>query len=312
VLHGSDKQNVPLSPSGRDLVKSVQRPLILNLVRIFQDMTNHEESVDGLHESQLVLYLSFLCHSPNPEAFEQGDVSEFFHLLLDQIDSELTGSQSAFGRNASSPLIDLCRGLVQRTHRCANCDYKVELDESPFLEFPLEYPKNRLFANHFINKESAERVWKIDHPTINDCLSYSLEPRSLPGQACAKCGTKQITEVRQLSSAPNLLGINLSPVTVLKGRSAKLTDRRITLSASIPLSVASRAYNLCGVIMHHGKSNASGHYSCYSLRETGWKHFSDTRVSDLSRYSTMTLIDQIHRGDKSSQACFAYYIAQGF
>ena len=315
LLHGSEGQNVPLTPSGRELVGSVQRPLVLNLGRIFQDMLSREENLDGLHESQLVLYLSFLCHSPNPEAFEQGDVSEFFHLLLDQINTELVGSQSSFGRNNSSSVIDICRGFVHRTSRCISCHFQEDLGESPFLELPVEYPGCRLFVNHFINKISGERVWKVDHPNIIDCLSYSLEPlrtEKSKGEGCHRCGRIEYEQMRRLSSAPILLSLNLSPVTVIKGRSAKLTDRKILLTATIPDVVTSRPYNLCGVIMHHGKSNTSGHYSCYSLRTSGWKHFSDTRVTDLSKYSTNDLIDLIHRADKSTQVCFAYYLAEGF
>ena len=256
-----------------------------------------------LHESQLVMYLSYLCHSPRPEAFEQGDVSEFFHILFEQLDSDVRSVR---------PGLDLvsqfCQGSINHSIHCSTCKLSEVGAVTQFLEFPLEYPALRLHVDHFINSETGASAWRPSSPDVLDCIEYSLERMhaSSSTRFCSACGgTNLALGSVSLASPPSLLVLRLSPVTLMNGMAVKTSEKRIRLIESMELG--SGLCELVGVIVHHGKAVSAGHYSCYSLRDNGWKHFNDSTVDDMSRYSTGEIIAIIERESGKAHPCLAYY-----
>ncbi len=305
----------PLTPSSSTLLNSIQQPLVLNLIKVFGDMKNATGNLASIYESQLALYLSFLCHSPTPEAFDQGDVSEFYHSLINQIQSELSTTTMILGRRMTPAVLDLCRGSVGRWSSCTKCGYKSETEQFPFLEFPLMFPSSKVFAHHYIDASTRQSVWKVSEPDVMDCLLFSLA--SYAGERkvepCPICGGSDSIKKRcNLSLLPQLFVLNLTSAFTDFALSRKKDRRQMILLEQFQMPTLMHAseasYSLSGVIMHHGKTSLTGHYSCYSLRYNGWMYFNDADVRDLSRFPTQQIIDQVCDDNKNSQPCFAYYL----
>jgi ubiquitin carboxyl-terminal hydrolase 8 len=244
---------------------------------------------------------------------EQMDMSEVFHVLLENFEKEWENEAGAAtppwkvktGANATTPqfrvMCDLAHdawmrfmakvpngwshlmnGLQVGQVVCENCNH-VYHNFEPFSALSLEVP----------------RPPKGESVQLGDCFKQYLEPEKLEGGwKCDKCGACKAEKLTRFWSAPNVL------VIVLKRFRYRSDGRleKVHVPVNIPetfkflpgteLSGESKTYHIRAIGCHFGSLN-SGHYTALAPYANKWHHFDDLSVSPIEN-ADMALKNNIH------------------
>ncbi|KAK3809584.1 MAG: hypothetical protein J3Q66DRAFT_72707 [Benniella sp.] len=145
--------------------------------------------------------------------------------------------------------------------------------------------------------------------TIEDALSNSTLPEVLDGYTGEKGGMPvEATKKTFIEHAPPVLVLHLKRFIYKDGGTQKLhkdvgykamlhLDPRFISPTRRPSSAI--PYKLFGVVYHHGRTAAGGHYTCDVLRQNDeWLHIDDTNITVISEADVTTPTDGTGHGPK--------------
>ena len=257
----------------------------------------------------LPLYLAFQAMSQSAEVFEQTDISEFLHFVLDRMHSEFFTSFQPSRRLASVTFTDsslwteIFRStLITRNFCHSNClpvmtptpAIEISLD-IPILRIPLIGRKTRKFLPVPFNLE--------------DLIAGFCEPRS---HACSRCGMEGGSET-YFGSFPETLVINLGRAKFDMDNGSSKNRAFVEIPEKLDISqfhgidpsaptVSPAPYSLNAFVIHHGRGSDSGHYTSVTNRQGEWWRFNDMEISKLK--SVRSLLDSL---SGLSHPCLLFY-----
>ena len=247
--------------------------LIQNVAHVFSELS----ALNSHPVNPFSLYASYLSQVPSAELFEENDAGEFFHILLERISLEAS-------QNHLPSVSSIFESSLVVDYECGFCR-----ETSSFVEFHLEIPRQKIYTEYFVNKNTGDGVWRIVPPDVEDCIDFSLRKDAQNGKC--KCANESFPNRVKFGSLPNTLVINVNRVAFNGGKSSK-DSGHIQISPNIDMTpfvhpeYPGALFSLTAVVVHHGKYAGTGHYSVYSKRDTGWCHFNDTEFTDISLKST--------------------------
>lgn len=258
--------------------------------------------------SPMSVYLSYLAVSPFPEPFEQADVAECFHTLVDNlhnefvraIDPKIDMGSVSFDPVYSSEVSDIFRGFIEVQSQCGQCGYLSEASTNPFIELQVDIPKTTINAEYFVNKYTLEGKWRVRPVSIADCVKYAT--RNVAGSSCLFCSSRDVVNMTRVTTFPSVLVLNVNRARFSAGKASKNTSH---IEVSSDLIVGSSRYSLAAIIVHQGGGSQGGHYSCYSKRESGWKYFNDSSVRSIG--SVEDVQASIAKQARYLQPCLVFY-----
>ena len=226
---------------------------------------------------------AFTRIQPKFRGYEQQDAQEFFQYLINALHDEVnTGSFGSSSRNSKSPkssteaweryrmledspFVDLIAGQLSSTVTCSICG-NASTCWDPFWDLSLPLPNN------------------VRETDIERCLKEFTALEELSRDELAKCDRcdKPTKSTKRLSieKAPQVLILHLKRFS---NDGYKLTMPRVIANERI--ATRSKHYSLSSVVLHHGSSIRSGHYTAYSLHGSKWFHFNDERVTEIKNFS---------------------------
>lgn len=268
--------------------------------------------------------------------FEQQDPNEFSRLFFDMMHNAFQKEGSSDGPSGLPELLpDLFQGTIQNSIICQKCTNHSDRKEA-FMDLNLP-----------ISAEEEQRTQRTGKQSILEMLSIQTQPQLdvqllfdqycrdevLEGDNqyyCEHCGSKQNAIRRvKFTKVPPLLNIQLSRYIFDMKTFAKkkvsdkvLLPRQITVQADTedPSNPGKRAYLLCAVMIHRGKSAYSGHYVAQAMDWTTgyWFDFNDTHVKLLkdgpeSSFDPSKNSGRAPRGvTGSGDAYNLYYVEESF
>ncbi|KAF9173315.1 hypothetical protein BGX20_003539 [Mortierella sp. AD010] len=139
--------------------------------------------------------------------------------------------------------------------------------------------------------------------TIEDALRNSTIPEVLDGFTSSEKGGIQVEATKKIfiEHVPPVLVLHLKRFIYKDGGTQKL-HKQVGYKAALNLqpeliSPARRPstaipYKLFGVVYHHGRSAAGGHYTCDVLRQNNeWLHIDDTNITVISESDVTIEVD---------------------
>ena len=262
------------------------------------------------------LYLSYLSHAPYMEAFEQNDVAECFHILIDRVSTEVKKAVAdGVGHgDTGGEIARIFRGTTKSHSRCGQCSLEADEACHPITEIQLDIPARQISAEYYINLTTHQGEWRAKPVDIADCVQYTLSVSGNRGMPCHLCGSTNVVTRSSLTTLPPILALNLNRAHFNGGKASKMT-LHVELPPELDMqrfmsdcdANVCTLYELVAIIVHEGSGSTGGHYTCYSKRESGWKHFNDAVVTDLSSRTTQEVISMVAKQSKHSQPCLLLY-----
>ncbi|KAF8970761.1 hypothetical protein BGZ46_010392 [Entomortierella lignicola] len=138
--------------------------------------------------------------------------------------------------------------------------------------------------------------------TIEDALLNSTMPEVLDGfTSSEKGGPVEATKKIFIEDVPPVLVVHLKRFIYKDGGTQKLHKQvgyKATLNLQPEIISPSRRrssaipYKLFGVVYHHGRTAAGGHYTCDVLRQNDeWLHIDDTNITVISEADVVVEVD---------------------
>ncbi|KAF9418019.1 hypothetical protein BGZ76_004458 [Entomortierella beljakovae] len=140
--------------------------------------------------------------------------------------------------------------------------------------------------------------------SIEDALLNSTIPEVLDGFTSSEKGGIPVEATKKIfiEQVPPVLVIHLKRFIYKDGSTQKLLKQvgyKATLNLQPEIISPSRRpssaipYKLFGVVYHHGRSAAGGHYTCDVLRQNDeWLHIDDTNITNISENDVVVTVDQ--------------------
>lgn len=204
----------------------------------------------------------------------QQDAQEFLQLVLLSLQKleALSSTENKKRSNMPTPLSETMSGTTHVTRTCTVCK----------------------------SATTTEYTWNVltlylaaTCGTLSDCFENISKKETLNGSdmvSCENCNRKTKTfEQSRIISAANLLVVHLNLTTLNKKGTCKLR-KTVSVPTIHPLKLYSPAtkrsrkvnYELNAVVLHHGASMHSGHYTCYVRNQNDqWYLCNDDRVSQV-------------------------------
>jgi ubiquitin C-terminal hydrolase len=241
----------------------------------------------------MALYLSYLSIAPHAVAFEQSDVSEFFHFIINELHKLLPNSLAIES--------DMFQGSLTTDRFCYNCPDKASCTTVPFIELQTVIPSMKLTAEYF----KQPTGWRLRDIDIVDCLRSRFKDTI---SECKSCGGELVEQVG-ITRLPKILGINLNRVRMDGSKVTSLVHVSPEIDISDfykPNNQIATQYRLCGIIVHRGGRSSGGHYSCYiPARRDMWMHMDDAIVKSCGTLDNVLV--ELGNRSKNSQACMVFY-----
>ena len=183
--------------------------------------------------------------------------------------------------DAVTPFMQMFHGSMVQHITCTNCS-KVSTSLQPFNDIGLD----------------------IDHVrTLNDAINLYFKAKRLD-EGSKKTNVYKCTACQRNVEATQKFSISeLPPVLCLQlkrfGKNNRKLARDIKISKNLDLSpyfdgsVGSKNYSLSSLIIHHGGSRNSGHYTaiCKNISDNNFSHFNDETVTLLSEEQVLQRLD---------------------
>uniref|UniRef100_A0A8C2ECV5 Ubiquitin carboxyl-terminal hydrolase n=1 Tax=Cyprinus carpio TaxID=7962 RepID=A0A8C2ECV5_CYPCA len=241
---------------------------------------------------------------PSFRGYQQQDAHEFLRYLLEHLHREMQGSKNGspspaltdflFSRNGTSTIVtSVFGGVLQNEVYCLICGTESRKFD-PFLDLSLDIPSQ--FRIKFTKDQEPGPTC-----TLNDCLQSFTDLEELDETElymCHKCKTRQkSTKKFWIQKLPKVLCLHLKrfhwtaflrnkidtyvefPMRGLDMKSFLLEPENSLLENCL--------YDLAAVVVHHGSSIGSGHYTAYGLHEHRWYHFNDSTVTLVSEEAVL-------------------------
>uniref|UniRef100_A0A8C2EE20 Ubiquitin carboxyl-terminal hydrolase n=1 Tax=Cyprinus carpio TaxID=7962 RepID=A0A8C2EE20_CYPCA len=244
--------------------------------------------------------------------YQQQDAHEFLRYLLEHLHREMQGSKNGSPSPALSPdrpkhaseskccingtstiVTSVFGGVLQNEVYCLICGTESRKFD-PFLDLSLDIPSQ--FRIKFTKDQEPGPTC-----TLNDCLQSFTDLEELDETElymCHKCKTRQkSTKKFWIQKLPKVLCLHLKrfhwtaflrnkidtyvefPMRGLDMKSFLLEPENSLLENCL--------YDLAAVVVHHGSSIGSGHYTAYGLHEHRWYHFNDSTVTLVSEEAVL-------------------------
>ena len=189
----------------------------------------------------------------------QEDAHEFLRALLDAAEPGFAPLEAPSSK--ANPVSAIFGGRASSTLCCPKCGYKSATEE-PFLDLSLE-PK----------------------PSLARALDAFTAPEKLDAKNAWRCGgcSEPVRATKRLgvAAAPEALVVHLKRFDA-RGRVARKVDAHVAFGARLELKTTdggAASYGLVGVLVHHGQSTHSGHYTAFCRTRSGaWSSFDDDAV----------------------------------
>uniref|UniRef100_A0A8C2EDB1 Ubiquitin carboxyl-terminal hydrolase n=1 Tax=Cyprinus carpio TaxID=7962 RepID=A0A8C2EDB1_CYPCA len=249
---------------------------------------------------------------PSFRGYQQQDAHEFLRYLLEHLHREMQGSKNGSPSPALSPdrpkhaseskccingtstiVTSVFGGVLQNEVYCLICGTESRKFD-PFLDLSLDIPSQ--FRIKFTKDQEPGPTC-----TLNDCLQSFTDLEELDETElymCHKCKTRQkSTKKFWIQKLPKVLCLHLKrfhwtaflrnkidtyvefPMRGLDMKSFLLEPENSLLENCL--------YDLAAVVVHHGSSIGSGHYTAYGLHEHRWYHFNDSTVTLVSEEAVL-------------------------
>ncbi|KTG35922.1 hypothetical protein cypCar_00018185, partial [Cyprinus carpio] len=268
---------------------------------------------------------------PSFRGYQQQDAHEFLRYLLEHLHREMQGSKNGSPSPALSPdrpkhaseskccingtstiVTSVFGGVLQNEVYCLICGTESRKFD-PFLDLSLDIPSQ--FRIKFTKDQEPGPTC-----TLNDCLQSFTDLEELDETElymCHKCKTRQkSTKKFWIQKLPKVLCLHLKrfhwtaflrnkidtyvefPMRGLDMKSFLLEPENSLLENCL--------YDLAAVVVHHGSSIGSGHYTAYGLHEHRWYHFNDSTVTLVSEEAVLKakayILFYTERSDQESPA----------
>uniref|UniRef100_A0A8C1KGQ0 Ubiquitin carboxyl-terminal hydrolase n=1 Tax=Cyprinus carpio TaxID=7962 RepID=A0A8C1KGQ0_CYPCA len=268
---------------------------------------------------------------PSFRGYQQQDAHEFLRYLLEHLHREMQGSKNGSPSPALSPdrpkhaseskccingtstiVTSVFGGVLQNEVYCLICGTESRKFD-PFLDLSLDIPSQ--FRIKFTKDQEPGPTC-----TLNDCLQSFTDLEELDETElymCHKCKTRQkSTKKFWIQKLPKVLCLHLKrfhwtaflrnkidtyvefPMRGLDMKSFLLEPENSLLENCL--------YDLAAVVVHHGSSIGSGHYTAYGLHERRWYHFNDSTVTLVSEEAVLKakayILFYTERSDQESPA----------
>ncbi|XP_074595691.1 ubiquitin carboxyl-terminal hydrolase 2-like isoform X1 [Brevipalpus obovatus] len=260
------------------LAKSDRGTLNMALRRLFEeinDSNNHTVNPSSFRNSFTRVQSKF-------RGYEQQDAQEFFQYLINALHDEVNLARSSstprtyrspkssseawdqYKSLENSSLVDMMAGLLSSTVTCSICGNS-SICYDPFWGLSLPLPVG-------VRETNAEK-----------CLKEFTALEELSRDELAKCErcNKPTKSTKRLAieKAPPVLVLHLKRFS---NEGYKLVLPKVIASERI--FTKSKCYTLNSIVLHHGGSIRSGHYTSYGRHGSKWYHFNDERVSELKNF----------------------------
>ena len=182
--------------------------------------------------------------------------------------------------DAVTPFMQMFRGSMAQHITCTNCS-NVSTSLQPFNDIGLDIDPVR---------------------TLNDAIHLYFKAKRLD-EGSKKTNLYKCTGCQRNVEATQKFSISeLPPVLCLQlkrfGKHQKLAkdikiSKNLDLSPYFDGSVGSKNYSLSSIIIHHGGSRNSGHYTaiCKNISDNNFSHFNDATVTSLSEEQVLQRLD---------------------
>jgi len=232
---------------------------------------------------------------PTFKNYPQQDAEEFLIYLLDRLHYELTvNSQKDFFSpqekiETNSIITDIFQGKLQSQLKCLVCNYSSKRVEQ-FLDLQINIPVISLAKRKTKKKEKISE--DIPSCSLEDCLASFTADEVIEGKIwfCEHCNMKQdALKSVKVNCLPNVLCIVLKRFCWTTTTRAKINTIVKFPLRSLDMKVFSSdnhtIFDLESIIVHHGISFQSGHYTCYAFNQESdsWIHFNDSRVTIVNK-----------------------------
>ena len=233
------------------------------LSTLFMSMTNND---DMTFISPWVCYQAIInterCRALHMNKNQQEDVHEFFILLLEHFQDELTKIAEVFN------LIHVFNIFLRSTITCQGCSRIVE-ERQWYWNLTLHFP----------------RVPHSQELNIYSLLDAYFGVEIVGDYTCSQCHLLGRTDKKiSMIKAPQVLLIQVVRFNI---RLQKINDFvKFPLQLTTPHisngNEQSFSYQLRGLIVHVGSSLNSGHYICYFYNKGNWYKADDRKITLVS------------------------------
>ncbi|XP_052399675.1 ubiquitin carboxyl-terminal hydrolase 3-like [Carassius gibelio] len=222
---------------------------------------------------------------PSFRGYQQQDAHEFLRYLLDHLLSKTNGT--------STIVTSVFGGVLQNEVYCLICGTESR-KFYPFLDLSLDIPSQ--FRIKFTKDQEPGPTC-----TLNDCLRSFTDLEELDETElymCHRCKKRQkSTKKFWIQQLPKVLCLHLK-----RFHWTAFLRKKIDTYIEFPMrgldmksfllepenSLPDRClYDLAAVVVHHGSSIGSGHYTAYGLHEGRLCHFNDSRVTLVSEEAVL-------------------------
>uniref|UniRef100_A0A8C1ZY72 Ubiquitin carboxyl-terminal hydrolase n=1 Tax=Cyprinus carpio TaxID=7962 RepID=A0A8C1ZY72_CYPCA len=257
---------------------------------------------------------------PSFRGYQQQDAHEFLRYLLEHLHREMQGSKNGSPSPALSPdrpkhaseskccingtstiVTSVFGGVLQNEVYCLICGTESRKFD-PFLDLSLDIPSQ--FRIKFTKDQEPGPTC-----TLNDCLQSFTDLEELDETElymCHKCKTRQkSTKKFWIQKLPKVLCLHLKRFHWTAFLRNKI-DTYLLYMISHFILLENCLYDLAAVVVHHGSSIGSGHYTAYGLHEHRWYHFNDSTVTLVSEEAVLKakayILFYTERSDQESPA----------
>lgn len=302
--------------------QAVEASMVENLVRVF-DLMN----AGNLFVDPSALYFAYLSvESEGTVAFEELDAPQVLLNLLNTLHQDLVRgmtSETTKPSSQTSLVSHFFRGATAQVIRCGNCGASQTQEHDFQGDIIVKIPTEVLPLIRRRRSDNPEMYsWEVGNLTVVDCMKNFVDGQIHEERVCAKCNKAGAVSVyNAISDLPEVLVLYLSRGEFTDGKSAKHPvfvdiDTEIDFTPFLLNStVSSSLYDLQGVVVHHGRGTASGHFTSYvklgpSEAEISsapcWVHCNDTDVQLLKTINIKTALRSLP--PTTSQPMLLFYV----
>ena len=259
------------------------------LVVLFQLMCGDGHPSHTPHE--LVAAVWACC--PQFHGFRQHDSQELLLAVLDRLRQEEKFLVSR-GQTPSNVVDELFQGRTATELRFKHRD-GTKLSKTDFIgSITIEIPKASHGAVYQAGGGSSggrsrgRRRNNCAPCSVEGCLRRSTEPVVLDGN------DTYATMQQCYANLPSVLVIHINRTDWMRGmkkiaahvgfpfRGLNMAGSIASVSRSTTESALQQIYDLCSVVVHHGRAMNQGHFTAFAIAHGEWYHFNDHKVTRVS------------------------------
>ena len=283
----SSRLDRTVQDGGSEIInQAIESSMVENLVKVFDLMNSGRPFVDPG-----ALYFAYLSvESEGTVAFEELDAPQVLLNLLNAMHQDLVRATTATredAAHAASLVSHFFRGATTTVVRCGHCGASQSQEHDFQGDIIVTIPTAVLPLRR---NEGGD--WEAGNLTVVDCMKNFVDGEVHRDRVCPKCSKAGAVSVfNAISDLPEVLVLYLSRGEFTDGKSAKHpvfvdVDPSIDFAPfMLGNSKVDPNYDLRGVVVHHGRGTASGHFTSYvsvgDSASPAWLHCNDTDVQPL-------------------------------